>query len=178
MKIYDRVEYFLSVLKSSSTRLKLRDCNGGDIYGNNDVCSYCATVELIRGNPGNEDFIAFGGMFDMETISKIINDAPEIKDHRISPSPPYKRFGLDDSKIYDSEKDREQLDKETNAFMEKHSQLPSNSNSYLKCERNGKIFYATREEYDEFKKRFCPCLLSICFRQTIYPVEFEHKPPI
>jgi hypothetical protein len=149
MKIYDKVEHFLNVVKSSSIRLKLRGCNGGDISGNGDVCSYCSTLELIRRNPGNEDFIAFGGMFDMETINKIMEDVPST--NRISLSLPYRRFGPDGSKIHDSKEDREKLDREINAFIRSHSQKPSYG-QYYAMQTRGKTFYVTEKEYDEFKK--------------------------
>ncbi|MDR2806629.1 MAG: hypothetical protein LBB11_00535, partial [Puniceicoccales bacterium] len=61
IKIYDRIEHFLEFAKPQ-VKLKLRDCNGKDIFGNKNVCSYNATLELIRREPTNKNFIATGGM--------------------------------------------------------------------------------------------------------------------
>ncbi|MDR2807210.1 MAG: hypothetical protein LBB11_03580 [Puniceicoccales bacterium] len=72
MKTYDKIEHFLRFTEPS-IKLKLRDCNGKDIFNNIKVCSYNSALELIRRERANESFIAFGGMFEYSDISRILN---------------------------------------------------------------------------------------------------------
>ncbi|MDR1367001.1 MAG: hypothetical protein LBJ13_03810 [Puniceicoccales bacterium] len=150
MKIYDKAAHFLRVLASSS-RFKLRDYNGRDIYGNINVCTYCSTFELIRSNPGNKNFIAFGGMFDMSEIDKVLNNACRENGYQFNLYSPYKRHDENGRKVYDTTEEREKWNKKINDFIESHIQPPSHT-CYLRCTKDGKAFFLTHEEYEEYKK--------------------------
>jgi hypothetical protein len=52
-------------------RLKLRDCGARDIFGNTDVCSYEAPLELIRRNPDNAEFVSVGGIYDAKKLCEM-----------------------------------------------------------------------------------------------------------
>ncbi|MDR3031394.1 MAG: hypothetical protein LBU35_03355 [Holosporales bacterium] len=75
-KIYDKAERLvgrpadpaLRYPGYSGVNLKLRDCNGGDIYGNGNVCSFNSRLDLIRQEQGNQDFIAAGGMLSLAEL--------------------------------------------------------------------------------------------------------------
>ncbi|MDR2807211.1 MAG: hypothetical protein LBB11_03585 [Puniceicoccales bacterium] len=71
-EIYHKVER-LSKYRNNEINLKLRDCNGRDIFGNRDVCTYNSSLELVRQEQANESFVAFGGMFDCSKIDDIVN---------------------------------------------------------------------------------------------------------
>jgi hypothetical protein len=134
MKTYDKMEYRLNRLTFRNL-LKLRDCNGKDIYGNINVCTYCATCELIRRNPENDNFIAFGGMFDLPTINKITNEALAGKGYRPSLLIPYRRFNRDGQKVYDSEEEQKKLNQKIDDFIKDHSQHPIGVSSFYECKK-------------------------------------------
>ena len=70
IKIYDKVEHLLKY-KDNSVNLKLRDCNGSDIFGNVGVCSYNALLELLRKQKENAEFVSVGGMYDFDKVKKL-----------------------------------------------------------------------------------------------------------
>ena len=73
MKLYNKTEQLLRY-SDQNIKLKLRDCGSMDIYGNKDVCSYNALLELIRKEKGNEEFIAVGGMLGAEQIKNLLGE--------------------------------------------------------------------------------------------------------
>jgi hypothetical protein len=136
VKIYNRLEHTLNVLASSS-RLKLRDYNIHDIYGNCGVDSYCSTFELIRSNPGNESFIALGGMFD----------PTKIRDpHRFS----YKRHNENGQEMYNGHEKAKIIDKTIEERREKVIDFLKSHDRNVR-----RKFHELTERYDKNNRKKC-----------------------
>lgn len=73
-KIYDKIEHLLKY-KNDLVKLKLRNCNGLDIFGNINVCSYNALLDLTRREKENEGFVSAGKMFDVSEIKNIVENS-------------------------------------------------------------------------------------------------------
>ncbi|MDR3317237.1 MAG: hypothetical protein LBS71_00310 [Puniceicoccales bacterium] len=132
-KIYEKGEWLRQYL-SPGIRFKLRDCNGRDIYGNGNVCSYNSALELCRRELENETFVAFGGIFDSEKVKElstrtITNGATTSFS---SLSVPYKHFNESGQCIYDSkEEDR----RENERIAKRDAELAAINNQITECDQ-------------------------------------------
>jgi hypothetical protein len=120
MKIYDKMEHFIAYYPK--VKLKLRDCNGGDIFGNRDVCSYNSTLELIRREPANRSFIAAGGMFDSSKISEIMNSS-NGNNFKTSLWIPFKYFREDGQCDYNFEEEKNKILQDENELGQKKNYI-------------------------------------------------------
>lgn len=77
IKIYEKIEHILTYNKES-VKLKLRDCNGADIFGNVNVFVYDALLELLRSQKENLEFVSVGGMYNLDNILEIAGEDPAL----------------------------------------------------------------------------------------------------
>jgi hypothetical protein len=130
IKIYDKVSNFLMICLSLN--LSLRDCNGGDIFGNSDVCTYCSTFELFRREPGNRPFVAVGDTFNSEKIENISNKINKDSGLHLGVVP-YRRFNEQGTCIYNSSEERAKI---TQQCEQKKQKLDKMKNNLIQINNN------------------------------------------
>jgi hypothetical protein len=145
--------YFLGILEKNNrflrlwlkSKLMLNDCNGGDIFGNINVCSYNSTFELFRREPGNKDYVAFGGMFEFKDILNIIKPSITKQSFLV----PFREFAPDGRCIRDSKEE----DRKRNQWLEEQmSKIDSMKESVKKIDQQ--ISESTsREDWNELMKK-------------------------
>jgi hypothetical protein len=124
MGTYEKIAKFLAFYRE--TKLKLRDCNGGDIFSNGDVCSYCSTFELIRREPGNASLVAAGSIFDAKKFQSIINKS---KGCQMSTAP-YRRFNEQGMCVYNSSEERAKLLQQRDQKMQEIDKVKNHIKKY------------------------------------------------
>jgi hypothetical protein len=126
MKIHDKINKFLTLY--SKIKLKFRDCNGGDIFNNGDVCSYCSTFELFRREPGNAPFTAVGGMFNSEEIYSIMD---KIQGPRVGVVP-HRRFNERGACVYNSSEEGAKITQQREQKLRELNNMGGNIKEYDK----------------------------------------------